>query len=101
MSQSIKKEQVRSVYSGKAGRCCCGCSGKHYYNSKFIGEAEKDRGYKIDKEEINDNMISRAVNILNNAICEGKAEIEDTMVCYEIQDRLYIAYLRTPLQEEV
>lgn len=28
--QNIRLEGVNQVYSGINGRCCCGCSGKHY-----------------------------------------------------------------------
>ncbi len=28
--QAVKPEDVTNAYTGKIGRCCCGCSGKHY-----------------------------------------------------------------------
>lgn len=86
-------ETVQSVYSGKAGRCCCGCSGKHYYASAHVEEAGKNRGYQIQADEISDRMVARVVNLLN-ANAEGLLDKDSEMVSVTINGRLYIAYLR-------
>ncbi len=57
-------EQVMSVYSGKAGRCYCGCSGNHRYASKHVAAASKDRGYAVDADEVNDRQVKRVLGIV-------------------------------------
>lgn len=47
-------ENVMRVYSGKAGHCCCGCSGEHVYNSKFVEEA--------GSEKVSDQAVKRIVS---------------------------------------
>lgn len=53
-----------SVYSGKAGKCYCGCSGNHRYASKHVEAAGKDRGYAIGKEEVNDRQVKKVLGIV-------------------------------------
>ncbi len=59
--------QINRVYSGKPGKCCCGCSGKY---------SDSDRSKKL---------------ILNKIL---KADYEDCgdHVWAEVGNRLYIAY---------
>ena len=47
---------VVSVYSGKAGKCCCGCSGKHRA-SAHRQVAAKSRGYAVDDDEVSDRSV--------------------------------------------
>lgn len=63
----IKLEDVFSAYSGKDGRCACGCSGTYYYASKHQKEASKDRGYPIKAEEISNQQVSRIFNIIKSS----------------------------------
>ncbi len=68
----ISIENVKQVYSGKDGKCCCGCAGKHSTDQK---------------------QKTRIVNILNKA---NPADIDmDANGVYAatvIGNRLYIAY---------
>lgn len=68
----IKIEKVKSVYSGKDGKCCCGCAGKHSDDQK---------------------QKTRIVNILNNARC-ADVDWDDNGVyaATVIGSRVYIAY---------
>src|SRR3990172_3942451 len=62
---SLTKADVISVYSGRDGACCCGCAGKHTYNSAYIEEAGKRRGYPLDKDtDVNDATVTRVLNVL-------------------------------------
>lgn len=75
----IAVDEVRSVYSGKDGNCCCGCSGTHY---------------EADKPE-NSAMVTRVLRIVNEAIASDEAEWNsDDCVSTTIGKRLYIVYLR-------
>ncbi len=58
---------IKSVYSGQAGRCCCGCAGKH---------SESERSKKI---------------VLNKIL---RAEYKDDgdHIWAQVGNRLYVAY---------
>ena len=88
---TLTLDNVASVYSGKAGRCCCGCSGKHTYASALRAEASKSRGYEVRDEEVND----RTVKIIFNKLMKNEFEkISDTCYSYETGSRLYVVYLK-------
>jgi hypothetical protein len=61
---SVTVDQVMSVYSGKAGKCYCGCSGNHRYASAHREAAGKDRGYAISDDEVSDREVKRVLNIV-------------------------------------
>lgn len=93
---TLKLENVSSVYSGKLGSCCCGCSGKHSYASAHRLWATKNRGYKVLDAEVSDRSVKTIVGKINKALHEGKAgEITPEYYSAEVGQRLYIAYLRT------
>lgn len=87
---------VQSVYSGKANSCCCGCCGKHYYASKHVVAAGKNRGYEVTPDEVNDRMVKRVVNIINgiyDGTADGEKEFsENDFVSVVVGHRTYIAY---------
>lgn len=87
----LQTNQIMEVYSGKVGRCCCGCSGKYYFNSEFIKEASKARGYEVEPDEINDKMVRKVIKLINQAD-ESSLDKNETYVSIEIGERLYIAY---------
>ena len=63
---SIGVDDVRSVYSGRRGCCCCGCSGTHRYASKHADEASKDRGYELEAKEVNDRQVKSIITKVKN-----------------------------------
>jgi len=90
----IKIETVASVYSGKAGRCCCGCSGNHRYASAHVKWASKNRGYKVTDEEISDRSVKMLVNKLNKADAKELTHDNPIYVSMERGGRLYVAYFK-------
>jgi len=88
----IKLENVMSVYSGKVGRCACGCSGNHRYASKYRKEASIDRGYEVRDDEVNDIQVRKIFDMIANAHPE---EVEGDTDCYYIDTdtRTYVIYL--------
>jgi hypothetical protein len=94
--KTIKAAAVGHVYSGKDGKCCCGCSGKHRYASHAVETQSKRRGYEVTPAEVNDAQIAKVVKILNDPATgpftfDGDYEPHAYKV---VGSRLYIAYLR-------
>lgn len=58
---------ILSVYSGKSGKCCCGCSGKHTYVKALQTFAGKYRGYKVNDNECND----RTIKVISNKVLKS------------------------------
>jgi hypothetical protein len=70
----VELANVVSVYSGKDGKCCCGCAGKHY-----------------DAKE-NAKQVKRIVNLINANAALATQEDDHTFVV--LGSRVYIAYTR-------
>lgn len=89
--QALTAQNILSVYSGKAGACCCGCKGKHYYASYKIEEGRSYRGYEVMPDEINDKMVIKVLRMIQAN--EDKAKIDEEYICVGVGARTYIAYL--------
>ena len=90
----ITTDKVMSVYSGKNGKCCCGCAGKHYYASQFREFASEHRGYEVTDNEVSDRMVTKVVGIINSASSvEVPSTAAPTFFSTVVGERLYIAYL--------
>jgi hypothetical protein len=86
-------KDVVSVYSGKAGKCMCGCSGKHTYASAHREWASKNRGYAIDDDEVSDRTVKIIFNKLlkigpPNALDDGR------IIFAENGERTYTVYFK-------
>jgi hypothetical protein len=84
-------DKVSSVYVGKKGRCCCGCSGTHFYKNETREFASKNRGYEVLDEEINDDKVKRVINKIKKYIIISDSS--DTYISVTIGNTLYIAYI--------
>jgi hypothetical protein len=101
----IDLSRIEAVYSGKDGRCCCGCSGKHTYASKYQKAAGERRGYEVTDDEVSDRTVKLIVNKIRSASPDQRQDnLEGSYRGYHaavIGERLYIAYLtETPEAEE-
>lgn len=79
---ALSTETVRSVYSGKAHKCCCGCSGIHRHNSRFPKKYE----HQVD----NDRQVKKVI-----AIIQANAERAQHFgggISVELCEKLYCAY---------
>jgi hypothetical protein len=77
---------VYKVYSGKAGSCACGCSGKYSYTA--LGAVEQSPGY-----DVSDAVNERSVKIIAGKIQRNpNKKDEDGMVYVEEGNRILIAY---------
>ena len=61
-------ENVRSVYTGAAHACCCGCKGKHSYPEAARGKGKELRGYEISEDEISPRAVKMALTRINGAL---------------------------------
>lgn len=84
----LRPSDVLKAYSGKAGRCCCGCSGTYYYNSARIDEGSKERGYKVDADDVNDLQLKRVLRLVQ-ADCD---DCGSNYFAARVGKRLYIVY---------
>ena len=83
----INLANVKSVYSGTNGMCCCGCAGKHTYKS-----GQTNDPYRI----VNDKVVKRIINTMNKLIKEVGGEETDTEYVSIVNgNRLYIAYFNS------
>lgn len=91
--QSIPFEAVYSVYTGKAGKCCCGCAGKHTYVSSHRDFSTKNRGYTVEDHEINDTAAKR---IYNQIVNDPDAKVDENygFITVETDTRLKIVYFK-------
>jgi hypothetical protein len=88
---ALTPASVVSVYSGKAGKCCCGCSGSHRYNSANILLGADRRGYGVDKGEVNDSQVAKVIRLVKENA--GIAEDGDGHISVERDGRLWVLYL--------
>ena len=85
-----KIEDVKSVYSGKNGRCCCGCSGNYRYPSSLTPEAfKKSHGYELDPKEVSDRQVRRIFGIVMG---DPHREEGGSWVSSVVGERLYTVY---------
>lgn len=92
---TIDKSKVSSAYSGKNGKCACGCSGTYWYASAHREAAGKNRGYAVGDEEVNDKQITRVVNKIL-AIAEGGENVDKcNEYCSAVEGgRVYTVYFK-------
>ena len=77
---------VYKVYSGKAGRCACGCSGKYSYTAQ--GAVEQSPGY-----DVTDSINERSVKIIANKVLRNPNKVIDGNLAYVEQNgRVLVAY---------
>jgi len=79
----ITVDQVVSVYSGKANKCACGCSGTYRYASAYRDQGIQLRGYAIDADEVNDRQVAKVVGLLNANIQDVTVETHFAWVCLD------------------
>lgn len=94
---SVALEEIASVYSGRAGACCCGCAGTYRYPSTTKPEEfKKSHGYDLSKENINDVQVKRIMKLINLALANNDCGIDDggSYIALETEKRLYIIYFK-------
>jgi hypothetical protein len=90
---TLQRDDILYVYSGKAYKCCCGCSGNYRYNSKYIKEGTNDRGYDVSKDEISDRQVVRVLNIMKKNSHLMEEDLDDNLFSVTADNRLYMLKL--------
>lgn len=87
--------QVSSVYNGKSGKCCCGCSGKHRYASLHREWASKHRGYPVTDDEVSNRVVKQTYDKVRRAYDHGE-EIDfwGSYVAWDDGSRIHILYIK-------
>jgi hypothetical protein len=95
MENLIDIEKVISAYSGRQG-CMCGCRGKYYYAKKSQEEAGNNRGYDVFDKEVNDGMVKRIANFINeNRSKFAELDFHSDYIYAELsENRCYCVYLK-------
>lgn len=78
-------QAVYKVYSGKAGKCMCGCAGKYSYTAQ--GAVDHNPGYEP-------NINERGVKIIAGKVLRNPNAVrEDDYMFVEENGRILVAYL--------
>lgn len=88
--------RVLSVYEGRDGRCCCGCSGAHVYRSDpgMRALAGSSRGYVVTDDEVDDAEFGRIVaEIVEDVECGFLDAWSEDHVATVVGGTVRIAYL--------
>jgi hypothetical protein len=83
-------DNVRNVYSGKPGKCCCGCAGIHRYNAKFATD-------DYECKNTNDRFVKKVINILKknaSSYIPSDVDLDENYVAAIVGNKLYVAYVR-------
>lgn len=88
----FNKEQILSVYSGKAGHCACGCSGTYWYAESKQDAGTKYRGYAVRDEELSDRQVSRIYNLFMKNV-DDVEEVTPSIFSLAIGKRWLTIYL--------
>ena len=94
--QELTVDDILSCYSGLPG-CCCGCRGNHRYNSKYVDEGTKKRGYQVTSDEVNDKQVKKVLKLLQQADpanVEFSADGNNFSIEVNEGTHLYIVYPR-------
>lgn len=76
-------DDVMSVYVGRAGRCCCGCSGRHTTNPKHSALRGETRGYTIDEHECDTKTVKRVLKKLQRNLAKVE-KADDKCFFYDV-----------------
>lgn len=84
-------DNVMKVYSGAHG-CMCGCLGNYRVNPKFVAEANKDRGYDYDADDISERSVKTIITKLIKAGATTDEGNEGQYIFAKTDTRIYVAY---------
>jgi len=80
---------VYKVYSGRAGQCGCGCSGRYRVASQHRDYAGQERGYAYDSSDVSDDAVRRTVGKI---LAAATMEDSGSYIHAQVGGRVYVAY---------
>lgn len=92
--QELTPAMVLRVYSGKAGKCMCGCAGRYYYTPERRAEGGTDRGYAVDDDEVSPAMVTRVLRLVQAN--EDGLEVTESLegiYAVDVGKRTYVVYV--------
>ena len=84
---TVTVAQVMSVYSGKAGKCYCGCSGIHRYARAHREIGGINRGYAVSDDECNNAQVKKVFNIVKANFAYDHETCREGNQPFSIQDQ--------------
>jgi hypothetical protein len=90
--QDLQLAHVLKVYTGRARGCMCGCKGQYRYNSAFVEEGGRDRGYPLDPEDVNDAQVLKVLRTVQ-ANEEALVDEGDGILSVDLGRRTFVLYL--------
>ena len=74
------------AYSGRPG-CACGCNGKYRVTAASRPEADVDRGYPHDDDEVNPRQVTKVLRQVQLSAAEAKGEwlIDDDLYFISVE----------------
>lgn len=88
MLKTLTFDKVRSVYSGQNGKCCCGCSGKHWSSSSR--KVNPDNPHTVSDREV--RRVLKVLQSVNPEFVEVGSTYFSTVISGYTSDRMYIVY---------
>jgi len=76
-------DDIQSVYVGRVGRCCCGCSGKHTTNPKYRELRGETRGYTVDEDECDLKTVKRVLKKFQKNLANVE-KCDDTCYSFDV-----------------
>jgi hypothetical protein len=90
----IEWNNISCTYIGKPSSCMCGCSGKYSYIEATRIQTGKNRGYRIEDDDIHEKSVRFTINKLRKYQTYGIEVIDDYIYSLTIGDRQYTLYLQ-------
>jgi len=97
--QELTLADISHAYSGKANHCCCGCCGKHAFNSLHVEETTKSHGYST-APDVDDKAVLKILRKIQSADDE-QLDLDGDYVAADIGKKQYIAYLSEKFLQKV
>lgn len=92
-NRKLELSDVKQVYSGRVGKCCCGCSGNHRYPSS-VNPVEV-RGYSVGGDEgVSDRSVKLVFNKLQANADLAEMVDDNDFVSLDLGNRTYVLYLK-------
>ena len=91
---ALTPNDIEKVYKGKEGKCCCGCSGRYFYNKAHQKLGSDRRGYEVEDKECNNRKVLEVLKKVQDnvmTLTEDDYDHGNHVTFYE-NGKMFIAY---------